>query len=293
MDTFGKRLKKIRNENRLRQKDISIATGLAQVTIDNYEHDLRCPDSYNLIRIADYLNISLDCLLCTNDDNLISPDTYANLPERPSCEDLLLKYTDCLMNENSNSAQSLIKAAFNSGFSVQDIYLRVLHPALIKIYDKYVKGELSKAQKHFCSELTHIIMSSIPKRYSLPNKIKIVTMSIHIESLDIGLMMISDFLEMDGYDVSNQSFNSATSPLLETIRSQQPHLLILSATTSNDIEAVINIINRLKSIEPSIKIIVVGRAFSTSHNLWKDIGADGYGNDAKETLAVANNLMMI
>lgn len=47
----------------MRQVDLAEATGIDQRTISNYETGKSNPDSYALIRIADYFNVSIDYLV--------------------------------------------------------------------------------------------------------------------------------------------------------------------------------------------------------------------------------------
>lgn len=57
------RIRFLREKLNLRQIDIANATGIDQKTLSNYETGKTNPDSYALIRLADYFNVSIDYLV--------------------------------------------------------------------------------------------------------------------------------------------------------------------------------------------------------------------------------------
>ncbi|NLY91603.1 MAG: helix-turn-helix transcriptional regulator [Firmicutes bacterium] len=61
--TFGARLRALREEQGLYQKDLAEKLGLTQKTISNNENNERFPDQKTLHKIADFFNVSIDFLL--------------------------------------------------------------------------------------------------------------------------------------------------------------------------------------------------------------------------------------
>lgn len=66
--SFGKRLKKLRQENSLTQAQLSSFFNLAESTISLYESGKRSPDYQLLKRFAAHFNVSIDYLLGITDD---------------------------------------------------------------------------------------------------------------------------------------------------------------------------------------------------------------------------------
>ncbi|MBR6676968.1 MAG: helix-turn-helix transcriptional regulator [Clostridia bacterium] len=58
------RIRELRENASLRQIDVANATGIDQKTLSNYETEKTYPDSYSLIRLADFFGVSIDYLLC-------------------------------------------------------------------------------------------------------------------------------------------------------------------------------------------------------------------------------------
>jgi transcriptional regulator with XRE-family HTH domain len=65
--SFGARLRQLREENNLYQKDLASELGLTQKTISNYENNERFPDPKTLSKIADLFDVSIDFLLNRSD----------------------------------------------------------------------------------------------------------------------------------------------------------------------------------------------------------------------------------
>ncbi|MCK8824691.1 helix-turn-helix domain-containing protein [Fuchsiella alkaliacetigena] len=64
---IGDRIKKLRKENNIYQKDLAKELGLKQQTISLYESNKRQPDYDTLQKIANYFNCSTDYLLGRTD----------------------------------------------------------------------------------------------------------------------------------------------------------------------------------------------------------------------------------
>lgn len=63
MEKYKNRIRDLREDRDLRQTDVSKATGIDQKTLLNYETGKTSPDSYALIRLADFFGVSIDYLV--------------------------------------------------------------------------------------------------------------------------------------------------------------------------------------------------------------------------------------
>lgn len=68
------RIRELREESGLRQIDVANATGIDQKTLSNYETEKTNPDSYALIRLADFFNVSIDYLVGRIDNTFSMTD---------------------------------------------------------------------------------------------------------------------------------------------------------------------------------------------------------------------------
>lgn len=106
---FGKRLKKIRKEAGITQKELADKIGVSRTTIAGYETEGKEPSYDNLIKIARALNCSLDVLLdYQNKENQSDHQVklfYEKLSQREDLQ-LLLKETEDL---NPDSVKRIVK----------------------------------------------------------------------------------------------------------------------------------------------------------------------------------------
>ena len=61
------RIRELREKNNLRQADVALKTGIDQRSLSNYETGKTNPDSYTIIKLADFFNVTCDYLLGVTD----------------------------------------------------------------------------------------------------------------------------------------------------------------------------------------------------------------------------------
>jgi len=76
------RIRDLREDRDMRQADLAEATGIDQRTISNYETGKTNPDSYALIVLADFFDVSIDYLVGRTDQDLSSAQKRARLIDR-------------------------------------------------------------------------------------------------------------------------------------------------------------------------------------------------------------------
>ena len=82
---IGKQLKYLRELKRKSQQEVCSILNIEQSTLANYENDKRVPKIDILIKLAEYYNVSVDCLLglkkigsCGNCDRMAQPIGISN-----------------------------------------------------------------------------------------------------------------------------------------------------------------------------------------------------------------------
>lgn len=70
MNEIKNRIRDLREDLDLRQIDVANATGIDQKTLSNYETGKTNPDSYALIKLADFFNVTIDYLLGYSNSSL-------------------------------------------------------------------------------------------------------------------------------------------------------------------------------------------------------------------------------
>lgn len=300
MNNLGIRLKKLRKERNIRQIDLAQALGLAQTTIANYEQNIRFPNEEILKKLSDYFNVSYDYLLGRNDTIYQSIPTLANDKiqihnQDASLVDLYNHYLKHLLDGDKQLAIDLIINSAKRDIKIPDVYLSILEPALKEVGRLWEIGAINVADEHYCSIVTQHIMSLLNDYFRISKKsnLSMLSFSAGGEQHTIGIRMVTDFFEIEGWDTYLLGSNTPTESILDFIKKHNIDLVAISCTMDYHINAVENIIKTIRLcdyIKPII-IIVGGQGFHHDPLLWRKIGADGVANSALEAIIQGNNLI--
>lgn len=209
-------------------------------------------------------------------------------------------YYDAFINHmiamHSDLAYQHVLDLIDKGMTIQEIYLKVLQPTLYKVGELWHQGIISVAKEHY---ITAAIQHIIGKLYSMvfTNKEKsqktVTAVCAGDEMHEIGMRMVADFFELSGWDSVFLGSNIPVNVVINHLIENPTRLLAISATTSSHLIEVRDLIVTIKS-NPKlnrIKIMVGGRVFNETPNLWKSLGADGYALDAEQAVILGTVLV--
>jgi methanogenic corrinoid protein MtbC1 len=204
------------------------------------------------------------------------------------------KFLRFLLNGERHLASRLILDAVDSGVEVKDIYLHVFQSSQREIGRLWQMNRVSVAQEHFCTAATQLIMAQLYPRIfrTEKNGRRIVATSIGGELHEIGVRIIADFFEMEGWDTYYLGANSPTNAILQALSDRRADVLAVSVTMTFHIRAVESLIAAVRAAEQlkDVKILVGGYPFNIEPELWKRVGADAYAADASDAVAMASSL---
>ncbi len=223
-----------------------------------------------------------------------SSETSSFIDTKNTHGELAQQYLDVVLAGDRATANRLVMKAFNGGLSIFDIYFHVLQPVQYEIGRLWQTNRISVAQEHFVSGVTQVIMSQLYYPHICDTKKtgkKMVAVCVSGELHEIGIRMISDLFEMEGWDVYLLGANMPVYDIVESLLTHEADVLGISAAMASSINKVEKIVARVKASEASsTSIIVGGFAFKQDVRLWKLVGADYYAGDAKEALQTAKQL---
>lgn len=120
---------------------------------------------------------------------------------------------------------------------------------------------------------------------------KVVITSAPNEYHEIGAWMISDLLEVAGWEVKYLGANTPQEDLLSCVRAFSPDILAISVTLPFNLDKAANIIEAMKN-DPAFKetrVMLGGLGVRGAGNLWKTMQADGTAGNVKEAVELANH----
>jgi methanogenic corrinoid protein MtbC1 len=209
--------------------------------------------------------------------------------------DLAQAYFDTLLAGQRRVASRLIMDAVQEEVSIRDIYLHVFQPVQREVGRLWQQNQVSVAQEHYCTAATQLIMSQLyPKIFSTAKTgRRLVATCVGGELHEIGVRMVADFFEMEGWDTYYLGANTPAESILQTITEQSADVLAISATLMFHVSKVSALIQQVREIynQETLKILVGGYPFNTAPGLWRQVGADSYAADAQQAIAIANQMV--
>jgi methanogenic corrinoid protein MtbC1 len=209
-------------------------------------------------------------------------------------EGLAKRYLDHLLRCERQAALELVQEAIRSGVGLREIWLRVFQDSQYEVGRLWQSNRISIAQEHYCTAATQAIMSRLYNQvFSTPRRGRIlVTACAPSEIHELGMRMLADIFEMEGWDTYHLGANMPATALADFVAQRQPNLVGLSATMTFHLEGVATIIRALRENEKTrdVDIMVGGRAFNREPGLWRQIGANAYARDAEDALIGADAL---
>jgi methanogenic corrinoid protein MtbC1 len=219
-------------------------------------------------------------------------------PERsssPGDRKLVLEYLEAILRGRRDDAQNVVLDRAESGVPVPQIYRQVLEPAQIELGRLWHAGEINAADEHFASATTQSVMSMLRPRFTAKpkNGRAVVATSVEGDLHEIGVRMVADYFEIDGWNVLYLGANTPSADVLEMIRNHQAGLLAVSASTGLHVRDVGELIEQIRADEACThtKVLVGGGPFIAIPDLYEEVGADGWAASAEEAVKVGNALI--
>lgn len=206
-----------------------------------------------------------------------------------------MSYINFLLSGNRQAASQLILAEVEKGISIKDIYMNVFQKSQYEIGRLWLSNQISVAKEHFCSAATQLIMSQLyPYLFSTErNGHKLVTACVGGELHEIGIRMVTDFFEMEGWDTYYLGANTPGAIILKAIEEYDAEVVGLSIAMPYHRSLLKDVISDIRnsSIGKNTVILIGGNAINTKNNSWEWFGADAYAADAQIAIEVANKLI--
>jgi methanogenic corrinoid protein MtbC1 len=178
---------------------------------------------------------------------------------------------------------ALLNQFVQAAIPVKDMYLFIFQPVQREVGRLWQLNRIGIPQEHFATHLTRMAMAQLAPMVVSSNRngYSLLAASVGRELHDLGLRMVADFFEMDGWECYYLGANSPLEAIVQGVQAQQPQLLALSATISTQLNQVAEIIRQVRlEAGPGLKILVGGYPFNVAPAAWQRVGADGYAADA-------------
>lgn len=226
---------------------------------------------------------------------MTSDETPATKLSDADWERMRARLIELLLLHDRNAACVMIVDAVRDGLPFTDVYLMLLQPVLYRIGDLWESGSLDVAQEHYATAVIEMVLAQISPAIFRGHRRgpSMVAAAVEGNLHAVGVRMIADFFEADGWDSCYLGANVPASAIVaESIR-RKAKLIALSASRDEQMPEVIQTIAAIReSTQLENPFVMVGGAlFNALPNAIAGTGADAYAADARQAIEVAHGLM--
>jgi methanogenic corrinoid protein MtbC1 len=198
------------------------------------------------------------------------------------------RFEEALLTGNRRKAVEIVSHLAQQGRSQVEIDVFLIQAALVSIGLKWQSNQISIAQEHLATATAQTVMADSFSKSSLPplNGKKVLLACIEGNNHSVGLRMVSDAFELEGWDVQYLGADAPTHALVEQIMAWKPHMVGLSISLPNQLDGTRKVIDSLRTrlADNCPPIMIGGAAVNLFPELVQHIGADGHASDALAAL---------
>lgn len=202
---------------------------------------------------------------------------------------------NAIVNGNLELAVSTTKDALQEGVDPQSLISDYLIKGMEEIGARFETGKayvpnllMSARAMKGALELLKPYMENNQNATSLG---KVVIGTVKGDLHDIGKNLVSSMLEGCGFEVINLGVDVSDSKFVEAVKEHKANIVCMSALLTTTMVYMKEVINAFEKagIRNDVKIMVGGAPLS--EKFAKEIGADGYSDNANSAVTLARNLL--
>ena len=205
----------------------------------------------------------------------------------PARDDAANRFLDAIVAGNRRRAFEVADQAQAAGMDIRGLYLQVFQPALREIGRLWQQNRITVADEHLATAITQAAMARLYERLfasATGGGPLLIAACADSERHEVGLRMVCDILEMEGWDTVFLGAAVPTPDLVRMVCERKPQVVALSASLGPSVgrvEAAVRAIRQDCGAEQPV-IAVGGRPFSADPELARRMGADLTASDAAE-----------
>jgi len=206
-----------------------------------------------------------------------------------SLDDHRAAFLDALLRRDSARARRVVDEALAAGAPVPDVYLGVLEPSLREVGHRWAMGALNVAEEHYATAVAQSILDGLSRQMArAPHDGRLAIVSGSPEEQHVlGVRMVADFLEADGWEALQLGPGAPTRDLVALVESEQPDVVALSTATAGVLDGVAEVLRALNALRPRPYIATGGQFWTAqTRGAALELGADVVLHDPRELVAV-------
>jgi len=222
-------------------------------------------------------------------------DLTPRLTAETPAERLAATYLLAILEGDRRKAMHLILKAADEGQDVPDLYLKVLQPAQEELGRMWLLGEINVAEEHFATTTTRLVMAQLHAQgvCGPSNGKTLVAAAVAGNQHDLGIQVVADLFEIDGWRVIQLGSNVPADDLAQGVEFYDADLVALSVSLPTQLTVLEETIAAVRTCQRgnAVKILVGGYGMMNTADLAKSKGADDYASNAVDAVARGNVLV--
>ncbi|MDG2320174.1 MAG: cobalamin-dependent protein [Rhodospirillaceae bacterium] len=203
---------------------------------------------------------------------------------------LALHYIQMVVSGNIWPGMQVVLDALKEDYTVKDLYLRVLLPAQAEVGRLWHLNEVSVAEEHLVTSTTQRLMAVLADHAARKSDqgYTVIASSVAGNAHDIGIRTIAYLMEFEGWKTIFLGSDMPRTDLPAAVKFYEADLVLLSIALTTQLKALKRAITDIRAVcGANVKIMVGGNGLRDTQDLWKELGADGYGPGVDEALDLA------
>ena len=176
-------------------------------------------------------------------------------------------FLSAILSGDRNSGSAIIAELSDRGWTVEDIYEKVIRDSLYKVGDLWESGQISVSSEHLASAIVESILNEQYSRIisQIKNNKTVVAASVENEIHQIGIKMVADIFEMSGFNVHYLGANNPLEDLVNFIDTVKPNILAVSISINYHISSLELLIEAIRKKYPDLIIIAGGQGLKDQY----------------------------
>ena len=215
-------------------------------------------------------------------------------------EPVLADYLRALRDGDRRAAFRVIDGAREAGLDLGAIYMGVFQPALREIGRLWQENAITVADEHLATAITQAAMARLYEQVATWDgtaRRSLVAACVDTERHEVGLRMLCDLLECEGWDTTYLGATVPVESLLGMVQQRRPDVLALSAALPPHLPRLRDTIRAVRDALGAAGttgaplIVVGGRPFVEDPSLGARLGADLTAPDAATAVRMLRELV--
>lgn len=199
---------------------------------------------------------------------------------------------NAVINGKVEDAAAGVEKSLNDGLDVDEILKKGLMAAMDLVGERFGEGEIFIPQVLWSAKAMQAGVALLKPHFSESHhkkRARIIIGTAKGDIHDIGKQLVAMMLEGAGFEVIDLGVDVAPAAFVETAAEKDAAIIAISALLTTTMTSMADVVALKNEKALSSKVLIGGAPLSLEY--CREIGADGYGVDARSAVVKARELV--